>query len=68
VFNLTHDESSAIDVGGVWTGADEFELHFKFNADDEEDFNIVLILTHSELQGLVRYLDSKLTANRLRNM
>lgn len=68
MFNLTHDESSAVDVGGVWTGPDEFELHFRFNADDEEDLNIVLILTHGELQGFVRYLDSQLTKNKLRNM
>ena len=68
MFNLTHDESSAIDVGGVWTGPDEFELHFRFNEDDQEDFNIVLILSHSELQGFVRYLDSQLTKNKLRNM
>jgi hypothetical protein len=68
MFNLTHDESSSVDVGGIWTGPDEFELHFKFNADDQEDFNIILVLTQDELQGLVRYLDQKLTTNKLRNM
>jgi len=68
VFNLTHDESSAVDIGGVWTGPDEFELHFRFNADDEEDLEIHIILNHEELKGLVRYLDQKLTANFLRNM
>lgn len=68
MFNLTHDESSSIDVSGVWTGPDEFELHLRFNADNEEDFNVVLVLTHSELQGLVRFLDQKLTTNMLRNM
>ena len=68
MFNLTHDESSAIDVGGVWTGPDEFELHLRMNRDDEEDLVVVLVLTHSELQGFVRYLDQKLTTNFLRNM
>lgn len=68
MFNLTHNEDSAIDISGVWTGPDEFELHFRFNADDEEDLEIFLVLSHSELQGLVRYLDQKLTINRLRNM
>lgn len=68
MFNLTHDESSAIDVGGVWTGPDEFELHFRFNADDQEDTEIYLLLSRDELQGFVRYLDSNLALNKLRNM
>jgi hypothetical protein len=68
VFNLTHDESSAIDIGGVWTGPDEFELHFKFNKDDEEDFEIFLILSRDELQSFAYYLDTKLVMNKLRNM
>lgn len=68
MFNLTHDESSAVDIGGVWTGPDEFELRFRFNRDDEDDLEIVLILSHDELQGFVRYLDNKLTFNKLRMM
>jgi hypothetical protein len=68
VFNLTHDESSAVDIGGVWTGPDEFELHFRFNQDDEEDIEIHIILNHDELRGLVRYLDQKLSINFMRNM
>lgn len=68
MYNLTHDESSAIDIGGVWTGPDEFELHFRFNADDQEDLEICLILTHDELKAFIRYLDSKLVINKLRNM
>lgn len=68
VFNLTHNEDSAVDIGGVWTGPDEFELHFKLNQDDQDDLEIFLILTHDELQAFVRYLDSKLVANKLRNM
>ena len=68
MFNLTHNEDSAIDVGGVWTGPDEFELHFRFNEDDEEDLDIYLVLSHDELQTFVRYLDTKLVANKLRNM
>jgi hypothetical protein len=68
MFNLTHDESSAIDVGGVWTGPDEFELQFRLNQDDEEDVIIQLVLTYDELKALATYLDSKLTFNKLRNM
>jgi len=68
MFNLTHDESSAVDIGGVWTGPDEFELHFRFNQDDQEDFNLHIILNRDELRAFVRYLDSKLTMNQLRNM
>lgn len=68
MFNLTHDESSAIDISGVWTGPDEFELHFRFNEDNQEDLDIYLILTQEELQTFVRYLDTKLVTNKLRNM
>jgi len=67
MFNLTHNEDSAVDIGGVWTGPDEFELHFKLNRDDD-DIEIFLILTHDELQELIRYLDSKLVKNKLRQM
>lgn len=68
MFNLTHDESSAIDIGGIWTGPDEFELTFRFNADDQEDLIINLILSHDELKKFVEYLDTKLTMNKLRQM
>lgn len=68
MFNLTHNEDSCVDVGGVWTGPDEFELHFRFNSDDEEDIEMFILLTQAELQGFVRFLDNKLTFNKLRNM
>lgn len=68
MFNLTHNEDSCIDVSGVWTGPDEFELHFRFNSDNDDDIEMYIVLSHSELQGFVRYLDSKLVANKLRNM
>jgi hypothetical protein len=68
MFNLTHNEDSAIDIGGVWTGPDEFELHFKFNTDNQDDIEVFLILSHDELQTLVRYLDNKLVVNKLRSM
>jgi hypothetical protein len=68
MFNLTHNEDSAIDIGGVWTGPDEFELHFKFNTDNQDDIEVFLILSHNELQTLVRYLDNKLVVNKLRTM
>jgi len=68
MFNLTHDESSAIDVGGVWTGPDEFELHFRFNQDDEGDVQIHLILTEEELEMFAGYLQSRLAIKRLGKM
>jgi len=68
MFNLTHNEDSAIDIGGVWTGPNEFELHFKFNNDNQDDIEVFLILSHDELQTLVRYLDNKLVVNKLRSM
>ena len=68
MFNLTHNEDSCVDIGGVWTGPDEFELTLRFNADGMEDTEIFILLSKDELQGFVRYLDTKLTMNRLRNM
>jgi|TARA_R110000868_G_scaffold219067_1_gene469901 hypothetical protein len=68
MFNLTHNEDSSVDIGGVWVGPDQFEFHFKFNQDDQEDLEVFLILTHAELKGFARYLDQKLTINFLRNM
>jgi len=68
MFNLTHNETSAVDIGGVWTGPDEFELHFRLNTDDEEDLNIHLILCTEEIEQFVDYLQTKLAANKLRQM
>ena len=68
MFNLTHNEDSAVDIGGVWTGPDEFELTFKFNHDNNDDVELHLILTYNELKGLTSYLDNKLAFNKLRNM
>jgi hypothetical protein len=68
MFNLTHNEDSSVDIGGVWVGPDQFEFHFRFNQDDQEDLEVFLILTHNELKSLVGYLDQKLVVNRLRNM
>jgi hypothetical protein len=68
MFNLTHNETSAVDIGGVWTGPDEFELTFRINTDDEEDLNIHLILSTEEIEQFVEYLQSKLAANKLRQM
>jgi hypothetical protein len=68
MFNLTHNETSAVDIGGVWTGPDEFELSFRINQDDEDDLNIHLILSTEEIEQFVAYLQSKLAVNRLRQM
>jgi len=67
MFNLTHNEDSAVDIGGVWVGPDQFELHFRLNQ-DEDDLEIFLMLSHDELKSLVDYLDTKITMNKLRNM
>ena len=68
MFNLTHDETSCVDIGGIWTGPDEFELTFRLNTDDEEDINIFLILTKEEIEQFINYLQTKLAANKLRQM
>jgi len=65
MFNLTHNEDSSVDVGGVWTGPDEFELSFRFNADDQEDLNIHLILTREEVDILQNWLQQKLLNNKV---
>ena len=65
MFNLTHNEDSSVDVGGVWTGPDEFELSFRFNSDDQEDLNIHLILTREEVDILQDWLQRKLEHNKV---
>jgi hypothetical protein len=65
MFNLTHNEDSAIDIGGVWTGPDEFELTFRFNQDDEPDLEIHFILNREEVEILTSYLADKLAYNKV---
>ena len=65
MFNLTHDESSAIDVGGIWTGPDEFELTFRFNQDDEDDLIVNFILSREEVEILTAYLADKLAYSKV---
>tara|TARA_R110000868_G_scaffold173667_3_gene409969 strand:- start:464 stop:658 length:195 start_codon:yes stop_codon:yes gene_type:complete len=61
MINLTHNEDSAVDIGGVWVGPDEFELFFRINEDFMPDLEIHLILTAEELEILIVYLAEKLT-------
>jgi hypothetical protein len=65
VFNLTHDDSSAIDIGGIWTGPDEFELTFRFNADDNDDLVINFILSRREVEVFKNYLQMHLDFNKV---
>lgn len=65
MFNLTCDEDSSVDVGGVWTGPDQFELSFRFNTDDQEDLNIHLILTREEVDILQDWLQRQLKHNKV---
>lgn len=65
MFNLTHDETSAVDVGGVWTDPDQFELSFRFNHDDQEDLNIQLILTREEVDILRLWLQRQLSQHKV---
>jgi hypothetical protein len=65
MFNLTHDESSAIDIGGVWTGPDEFELTLRFNADDQDDLIVNFVLSRDEVETFANYLQQHLTYNKV---
>jgi len=65
MFNLTHDETSAIDIDGVWTGLDEFELTLRFNHDDQEDLKVHLLLNTEEVQQLIDYLQFKLARTKV---
>jgi hypothetical protein len=65
MFNLTHDESSAVDVDGSWTNPDQFELSFRFNHDNQEDLNIQLILTREEVDTLRDWLQRQLAQHRM---
>jgi hypothetical protein len=65
MFNLTHDESSAIDIGGVWVGPDEFEFTLRFNADDQDDLIVNFILSREEVEIFVNYLQKHLSYNKV---
>ena len=65
MFNLTHDETSAIDIGGVWTGPDEFELTLRFNSDDQDDLIINFILSKEEVETFANYLQMHLSYNKV---
>jgi hypothetical protein len=65
MFNLTHDETSAIDIGGVWTGPDEFELTLRFNSDDQDDLIINFILSKEEVETFANYLQQHLAYNKV---
>jgi hypothetical protein len=65
MFNLTHDESSAIDIGGVWTGPDEFELTLRFNADDQDDLIVNFILSKEEVETFANYLQMQLDYSKV---
>jgi hypothetical protein len=65
MFNLTHDETSAIDIGGVWTGPDEFELTLRFNADDEDDLTVNFILSREEVEQFAEYLQMHISRNKV---
>ena len=65
MFNLTHDDSSAVDIGGVWVGPDEFELTMRFNHDDEDDLIVNLILSKDEVEQFASYLQQHLNRTRV---
>jgi hypothetical protein len=65
MFNLTHDDSSAVDIGGVWTGPDEFELTLRFNHDDMDDLNVCLILSKDEVEMFANYLQQHLNRTKV---
>jgi hypothetical protein len=65
MFNLTHNEDSAIDIGGVWTGPDEFELTLRFNADDADDLVVNFILSREEVEIFANYLQMHLSYNKV---
>jgi len=65
MFNLTHDETSAVDIGGVWTGPDEFELTLRFNSDDNDDLIINFILSREEVEIFANYLQKHLSYNKV---
>ena len=65
MFNLTCDEESSVDVGGIWTGPDQFELSFRFNRDGVEDVNIHFFLTRDEVDVFQDWLHRHLQRNKV---
>lgn len=65
MINLTHDESSAVDINGEWVEADKFQLVMRFNKDDEEDLIVNLLLTTEEVEIFADYIQQKLNRPRM---
>lgn len=61
MMNLTHDESSSIELESAWVDLNEFHLGIRFTEDDQEDLEIVMVLTPEELARFVIYLEHKLS-------
>jgi hypothetical protein len=57
MINLTHNETSAVDIDLIWLGEDNFKLVIRFNEDDEDDINIEMQLTKEELEIFRDYLN-----------
>lgn len=61
MMNLTHDESSSIELDSAWVDLNEFNLGLRFTEDDQEDLEIVMVLTPEELAKFILYLEHKLS-------
>lgn len=58
MINLTHDDSSCVDLDGDWID-DVFILRFRINRDDEDDIEVGIMLDSDELETLIDYLHTK---------
>jgi hypothetical protein len=60
LFNITHDESSSVDIGGNWIEQDQCHVALRFNEDDQEDIEFHMLLGRENLEILRDFLNEKI--------
>lgn len=58
--NITCDETSGVDIGGKWLGADMCHIAFRFNEDDKDDVEFHMLLDRYDLETLRDFIEMKL--------
>ncbi len=58
--NITHDESSSVDIGGNWIEDDMCHVALRFNEDGEDDIEFHMLLGRQNLLALQEFISQKL--------
>ena len=60
LYNITHDESSSVDIGANWIDEDQCHVALRFNEDGEEDIEFHMLLGRENLLILQEFINQKL--------